>query len=44
MGLIVLEGVVIMFVLTGLREKIFTVVPRSPRVAISVGIGLFITQ
>ena len=44
MGLIVLEGVVIMLlVLTGLREKIFTVVPRSLRVAISVGIGLFIT-
>lgn len=44
MGLVVLEGVIIMLlVMTGLREAIFTAVPRSLKIAISVGIGLFIT-
>lgn len=44
MGLVVLEGVIIMLlVLSGLREAIFTAVPKSLKIAISVGIGLFIT-
>ncbi len=44
MGLIVLEGVVIaILVLTGFRTAVFRAVPRSLRVGISVGIGLFIT-
>lgn len=43
MGLVVLEGVVILIlVLTGLREAIFKAVPTQLKVAISVGIGLFI--
>lgn len=43
MGLVVWEGILILvFVLTGLREIIFRAVPRSLRSAISVGIGLFI--
>jgi AGZA family xanthine/uracil permease-like MFS transporter len=44
MGLIVLEGVIIaLLVLTGFRAAVFRAVPRSLRVGISVGIGLFIT-
>ncbi|MFY9263196.1 MAG: NCS2 family permease [Actinomycetaceae bacterium] len=44
MGIIVLEGIVIvLLVLTGLREAIFRAVPHYLRTAISVGIGLFIT-
>ncbi|MDO4888089.1 MAG: NCS2 family permease [Actinomycetaceae bacterium] len=44
MGIIVLEGIVIiLLVLTGLREAIFRAVPRYLRMAISVGIGMFIT-
>jgi adenine/guanine/hypoxanthine permease len=43
MGLIVLEGLIILvLVLTGLREAIFRAVPHQLKVAISVGIGLFI--
>jgi len=43
MGLIVIEGVVILvLVLTGFREAVFHAVPRELKVAISVGIGLFI--
>ena len=43
MGLVVLEGIVILLlVLTGLREAIFRAVPRVLKTAISVGIGLFI--
>ncbi|WP_447925739.1 NCS2 family permease [Georgenia muralis] len=43
MGLIVLEGLIILvLVLTGLREAIFKAVPHQLKVAISVGIGLFI--
>ena len=43
MGLVVWEGVLILvFVLTGVREMIFRAVPNSLRSAISVGIGLFI--
>lgn len=44
MGIIVIEGIVIvLLVLTGLREAIFRAVPNVLRTAISVGIGLFIT-
>ncbi|MBV9830064.1 MAG: NCS2 family permease [Marmoricola sp.] len=43
MGLIVLEGIVILIlVLTGFREAVFHAVPGQLKVAISVGIGLFI--
>ena len=43
MGLVVLEGIVIaVLVLTGFRTAVFRAVPRSLRVGISVGIGLFI--
>lgn len=44
MGLIVIEGVVILvLVLTGLRQAIFNAVPQFLKTAISVGIGLFIS-
>src|SRR5215213_1525114 len=44
MGLIVLEGLLIaLLVFTGFRTAVFRAVPRSLRVGISVGIGLFIT-
>ncbi|HEU5483635.1 MAG TPA: NCS2 family permease [Microlunatus sp.] len=44
MGLIVLEGLLIAaLVLTGFRTAVFKAVPRSLRVGISIGIGLFIT-
>jgi AGZA family xanthine/uracil permease-like MFS transporter len=43
MGLVVLEGLVILvLVLTGFRKAIFEAVPTQLKVAISVGIGLFI--
>ncbi|MFC5370794.1 NCS2 family permease [Arcanobacterium bovis] len=43
MGIIVIEGlVIILLVLTGLREAIFRAIPKFLRVAISVGIGMFI--
>jgi adenine/guanine/hypoxanthine permease len=43
MGLIVIEGVVILaLVLTGFRRAVFHAVPSQLKVAISVGIGLFI--
>ncbi|MEZ7897639.1 MAG: NCS2 family permease [Flaviflexus sp.] len=43
MGIVVLEGIVILLlVLTGLREAIFKAVPSFLKTAISVGIGLFI--
>jgi AGZA family xanthine/uracil permease-like MFS transporter len=43
MGLIVLEGVVILvLVLTGFRTAVFHAVPAQLKIAISVGIGLFI--
>lgn len=43
MGLVVLEGIIILIlVLTGLRQAIFKAVPRQLKTAISVGIGLFI--
>lgn len=43
MGLIVIEGIVILvLVLTGFRTAVFRAVPAQLKVAISVGIGLFI--
>ncbi|QAY63620.1 NCS2 family permease [Xylanimonas allomyrinae] len=43
MGIIVLEGLIILvLVLTGFREAVFKAVPHEIKVAISVGIGLFI--
>jgi AGZA family xanthine/uracil permease-like MFS transporter len=43
MGLIVVEGVVILvLVLTGFRKAVFHAIPSQLKVAISVGIGLFI--
>lgn len=43
MGLIVIEGLIILvLVLTGFRKAIFNAVPRELKMAISVGIGLFI--
>ncbi len=44
MGLVVIEGVLItIFVLTGLREALFRAVPLQLKIAIGVGIGLFLT-
>jgi AGZA family xanthine/uracil permease-like MFS transporter len=44
MGLVVIEGVLItIFVLTGLREALFRAVPAQLKIAIGVGIGLFLT-
>lgn len=44
MGLIFWEGVAItLLVVTGFREAVFNAVPSQLKVAISVGIGLFIT-
>nr|WP_153337176.1 NCS2 family permease [Nocardioides ochotonae] len=43
MGLVVLEGIIILLlVLTGFRRAVFHAVPAELKVAISVGIGLFI--
>ena len=43
MGLVVLEGLLILLlVLTGFRQAVFHAVPGQLKVAISVGIGLFI--
>jgi AGZA family xanthine/uracil permease-like MFS transporter len=43
MGLVVLEGILILvLVLTGFRTAVFHAVPTQLKVAISVGIGLFI--
>jgi AGZA family xanthine/uracil permease-like MFS transporter len=44
MGLIVIEGIIItILVLTGFRTAVFKAVPQQLKIAISVGIGLFIT-
>jgi AGZA family xanthine/uracil permease-like MFS transporter len=44
MGLVVLEGLIILvLVLTGFRKAVFQAVPPQLKIAISVGIGLFIT-
>ena len=43
MGLVVLEGIIItILVLTGFRTAVFKAVPSQLKIAISVGIGLFI--
>ncbi len=43
MGIIVLEGLIILgLVLTGFREAVFRAVPKEFKMAIGVGIGLFI--
>lgn len=43
MGLVIIEGVILLIlVLTGFRSAIFNAVPPPLKVAISVGIGLFI--
>ncbi len=43
MGLVVLEGfIILILVLSGLRQAVFKAVPRQLKTAISVGIGLFI--
>ncbi|NUS41008.1 MAG: NCS2 family permease [Terrabacter sp.] len=43
MGLVVIEGVIILvLVLTGFRKAVFKAIPPPLKVAISVGIGLFI--
>ena len=43
MGLVVLEGIIItILVLTGFRKAVFGAVPAQLKIAISVGIGLFI--
>ena len=43
MGLVVIEGVIILvLVLTGFRKAVFKAIPAPLKVAISVGIGLFI--
>jgi AGZA family xanthine/uracil permease-like MFS transporter len=43
MGLVVLEGLIILvLVLTGFRRTVFAAVPTQLKIAISVGIGLFI--
>ena len=43
MGIIVLEGLIILvLVLTGFREAVFRAVPKELKMAIGVGIGLFI--
>ena len=43
MGLVVLEGLIItVLVLTGFRKTVFKAVPAQLKIAISVGIGLFI--
>ena len=43
MGLVVLEGLIItVLVLTGFRTAVFKAVPAQLKIAISVGIGLFI--
>lgn len=44
MGLIVLEGIVVcVLAATGLREAVMNAIPQPLKLAISVGIGLFIT-
>jgi AGZA family xanthine/uracil permease-like MFS transporter len=44
MGLVIIEGVIIVvLVLTGIRAAVFRAVPAQLKIAIAVGIGLFIT-
>lgn len=44
MGLVVIEGILIfILVMTGFREAVFKAIPGQLKIAISVGLGLFIT-
>ncbi|MEI6119911.1 MAG: NCS2 family permease [Actinomycetes bacterium] len=44
MGLVIIEGIIIVIlVLTGVRAAVFRAVPAQLKIAIAVGIGLFIT-
>ncbi|MFV0535406.1 MAG: NCS2 family permease [Cumulibacter sp.] len=44
MGLVVLEGVLVtLLVVTGFRTAVFNAIPHQLKIAISVGIGLFLT-
>ncbi len=44
MGLVVLEGVLVtLLVVTGFRRAVFEAIPHQLKIAISVGIGLFLT-
>ena len=44
MGLVVLEGVLVtLLVITGFRTAVFEAIPHQLKIAISVGIGLFLT-
>ncbi|WP_134325288.1 NCS2 family permease [Cumulibacter soli] len=44
MGLVVLEGILItLLVVTGFRTAVFNAIPHQLKIAISVGIGLFLT-
>jgi AGZA family xanthine/uracil permease-like MFS transporter len=44
MGLVVIEGLIVtVLVLTGFRTAVFNAVPAQLKIAISVGIGLFLT-
>jgi len=44
MGLVIIEGlIIVVLVLTGIRAAVFRAVPAQLKIAIAVGIGLFIT-
>ena len=45
MGLVIIEGlIIVVLVLTGVRAAVFRAVPAQLKIAIAVGIGLFITM
>jgi len=45
MGLVIIEGlIIVILVLTGVRAAVFRAVPSQLKIAIAVGIGLFITM
>jgi adenine/guanine/hypoxanthine permease len=45
MGLVIIEGlIIVVLVLTGVRAAVFRAVPSQLKIAIAVGIGLFITM
>ena len=44
MGLVIIEGlIIVLLVVTGVRKAVFRAVPSQLKIAIAVGIGLFIT-
>ena len=44
MGLVIIEGlIIVLLVVTGVRKAVFRAVPSQIKIAIAVGIGLFIT-